>query len=59
MAMACIAGISPEELFNEVRKAAQRYLANMGAITEKIKKNLTAEVLRNMERHICRTSEHN
>ena len=55
LAMARMAGLSPEELFDEVRKAAQKYLANMGAITDKFKKILTAEVLRNMERHSCRT----
>ena len=55
LAMARMAGISPEELFDEVRKAAQKYLANMEAITGKFKKILTAEVLRNMERHSCRT----
>jgi len=55
LAMARMAGISPEELFEEVRKAAQKYLANIGAITDKFKKILTAEVLRSMERHSCRT----
>ena len=55
LAVARMAGISPEELFDEVRKAAQRYLANMGAITDKFKKTLTAEVLRNMARHNSRT----
>ena len=44
--MARMSGISPEELFNEVRKAAQKYLASMGAIKDKFKKILAAEVLR-------------
>ena len=55
LAMTRMAGMSPEELFDEVRKAAQKYLANMGAITDKFKNILTAKVLRNMERHSCRT----
>ena len=55
LAVAHMAGISSEELFDEVRKAAQKYLANMGAITDKFKKIPTTEVLRNMERHSSRT----
>ena len=51
LAAAHMAGISPEELFDEVRKAAQKFLANMGAIIDKFKKILTTQVLRNMERH--------
>jgi hypothetical protein len=51
LAMARMAGISPEELFDEVCKASQKYLANMRAIADKFKKILTAEVLRNVERH--------
>ena len=53
--MARIPSISPEELFDKVQKAAQEYLANIEAIADKFKKSLTAEVLRNMERHNCRT----
>ena len=50
-----MAGISPEEPFDEVREAAKEYLASMGAVTEKIKRILTAQVLRNTERHNIRT----